>query len=503
MRRGLYTLLIGCLLTCSMVTGCATSGESGVWDDVEPREGAKEFEPPSESPVSMALEEEKLGDAVRQIGQEFAGSLVVMNGIEEWPLPATRFTRADFTEVSDTLSAVAYCAVEHCPSYHFIYPPGYELLTSVSMEGKLVGAYGDTRLQGPMAFGAGMYLSTVFGLMSRALDITIVGDNAIAESRTGEVILGPMTLEEALEAILKGARIPAFEVDSTDEYIFISVPQNRNPRSLMLNTGPLDPTQQAMLNAQVDVVLPAPTSDPNKVPAGGSVVGLRQVLGPLSQQLGVRVVAERGLEDIPIEAAVLNNVSVGTAMDLLVRQWPVPSFGYQVTSDRIVIRRRDRAGAPQGDAAAATAPAPPVGPGAEKAAADKAAAEKAAAAATPADEKPAPPATPPAALAAEPPANSRKVTYTVDFGDSAWTIAQRHDVPVRDLLRWNNLQPNSVLKAGVQLVVYVSEDFVTEQEVIAAEKAAAEKIAAEQKAAADKAAADKAAADKAAADKAA
>jgi len=64
------------------------------------------------------------------------------------------------------------------------------------------------------------------------------------------------------------------------------------------------------------------------------------VLDSLSQQLGILVVAEKGLEDLPVNPVVLNNVRVQTAMDLLIRQWLIPDFGYQVAGDRIVIRRR-------------------------------------------------------------------------------------------------------------------------------------------------------------------
>ncbi|QOC23963.1 LysM peptidoglycan-binding domain-containing protein [Wenzhouxiangella sp. AB-CW3] len=45
------------------------------------------------------------------------------------------------------------------------------------------------------------------------------------------------------------------------------------------------------------------------------------------------------------------------------------------------------------------------------------------------------------------------VEYTIRSGDSLWVIARRHGVSVRDLMRWNNLHEDSVLRPGQSLTI--------------------------------------------------
>ncbi|MFW5927048.1 MAG: LysM peptidoglycan-binding domain-containing protein [Wenzhouxiangella sp.] len=48
--------------------------------------------------------------------------------------------------------------------------------------------------------------------------------------------------------------------------------------------------------------------------------------------------------------------------------------------------------------------------------------------------------------------------YTVRRGDSLWSIARRHQVTVNDLLRWNELDENSVLRPGQTLTIRTGEN---------------------------------------------
>jgi membrane-bound lytic murein transglycosylase D len=43
--------------------------------------------------------------------------------------------------------------------------------------------------------------------------------------------------------------------------------------------------------------------------------------------------------------------------------------------------------------------------------------------------------------------------YTVRRGDSLWTIARRHDVSVRELMRWNGLNEGTILRPGQTLTI--------------------------------------------------
>jgi len=51
------------------------------------------------------------------------------------------------------------------------------------------------------------------------------------------------------------------------------------------------------------------------------------------------------------------------------------------------------------------------------------------------------------------PGSSRTRQYTVRRGDSLWTIAQRHDVSVRELMRWNGLGEGAILRPGQTLTI--------------------------------------------------
>ncbi|MFP4131030.1 LysM peptidoglycan-binding domain-containing protein [Thiohalospira sp.] len=48
----------------------------------------------------------------------------------------------------------------------------------------------------------------------------------------------------------------------------------------------------------------------------------------------------------------------------------------------------------------------------------------------------------------------RKVTIEVQAGDSLWSIADQHDVDVRELASWNAMAPGDPLRPGQQLVVW-------------------------------------------------
>ncbi len=293
---------------------------------------------PMESRLTLRVESSTLGDVVREVGETNGGNLVLMSGLERRRTNQLSWRRATLSKVATDIAAQGGLAVQELSSYYFLFAPGYEPLVEVSLAGRLDPAYATKRID--VAFGSGIKLFTVLAWMGYALDLSIVADNSVAESRCGEMALQQVPLESALEAVLKSARVVAYDVESTDEFIFFRNPDNRNPTSVLLNPEPPDDNQTQTMNRRVQVVLPhAPT--PNRpLEMQTTAVPLTAILDSLSQQLGILVVAEQGLEDLPVNPVVLNNVRVQTAMDLLIRQWLVPDFGYQITSDRIVIRRR-------------------------------------------------------------------------------------------------------------------------------------------------------------------
>ncbi len=61
----------------------------------------------------------------------------------------------------------------------------------------------------------------------------------------------------------------------------------------------------------------------------------------------------------------------------------------------------------------------------------------------------------------QPAGRSRQVattSYTVRSGDSLWTIARRHQVRLADLMRWNGLDENSILRPGQELTIRRGDD---------------------------------------------
>ncbi len=50
---------------------------------------------------------------------------------------------------------------------------------------------------------------------------------------------------------------------------------------------------------------------------------------------------------------------------------------------------------------------------------------------------------------------TRKLSYVVRSGDSLYLIANRFRVTVNDLVRWNNIDRNKILRPGQKLTMYV------------------------------------------------
>lgn len=61
----------------------------------------------------------------------------------------------------------------------------------------------------------------------------------------------------------------------------------------------------------------------------------------------------------------------------------------------------------------------------------------------------------PATVSSSSIATTRKLNYTVRRGDSLYLIANRFRITIADLLRWNNLDKNKILRPGQRLTMYV------------------------------------------------
>jgi len=63
--------------------------------------------------------------------------------------------------------------------------------------------------------------------------------------------------------------------------------------------------------------------------------------------------------------------------------------------------------------------------------------------------------------------NGSKVVYTVVSGDSLWKISRQFDTSIKNLVRWNHLQPSVPLSIGKELVIWLTSKNQTELAKIA------------------------------------
>lgn len=325
---------------CIALGACATSPAKK--PATEKPKASKEVlaETNSAPNVTLSQPESTLGETVANIGEKVGGSLVLINGIESRPMAALDLRNAKFSSVVEQLAAAGGCKFQQCPNYALLYPDGYDPVLGLTVAGMLDPVYGDKTAG--MAFGADTPLYEVFTLLSNALGVTIVADNLVADAKCGTLALARIPLQDGLEALLKSARLmpAAFKVESTPEYIFFYATQNATPPSALLNPESLSAEQNALLDKKVDVTLPAAPDSAEHVKMVLGATPLHKVLGVLSQCLGVEVAAEPGLEDLPINPCAFRQVRVRTAMDLVVRQWIQPEFGYRVDGARLIVERR-------------------------------------------------------------------------------------------------------------------------------------------------------------------
>lgn len=299
--------------------------------------------------VTLTQDFSPLDDTVRRVGERIGGGLVTMNGIGDRPLPPLKMKRRPYRQLVALLSLYTGSQFYASPYYYFLYAPGYDSLTGISLENSLHERYAG--MGGAMAFGANTELYNVFAMLGKSMGITVLADNPIADSRCGELALEEVPLRIGLEAILQSARIApeAFKVESTEEYIFLHSVQNQKTPPLLLNDeSTLNSGQLALLNRKVNLMLPEPPMVTAGMVFRHHASPLSQVLGPMSSQMGVRVAVEdERLLQLPVNPCIMNDVRIRTAMDLLLRQWPLPDFGYELRGDIIVIVRRNPAAPPR------------------------------------------------------------------------------------------------------------------------------------------------------------
>lgn len=327
-------------LACSTTGTAPTASPDSDGGAGKVKLGSKAAETGEFPRVTLDQEESTLGETVRKIGQQSGGGLVLAFGLESIELPALKFSQANYETVAQKLATLSKSALQNCSTYYFLMKPGTEVLRDVSLLGKLHPRYDNERAG--LRIGAGTRVYTALALLNEATNANVVADNAIADVRCGELALPEIPVQYGIEAILKSAQIIQFEAESTDEYIFIRYNLNDSRQDTLLNRAQLDERQLNYLEQRVSVALPEPSRRNNDRAIIAGAMPLYEVVDTLSEQLGITVVAERSMREFPVNPMVLKNVRIETAMNLLIRQWPVGEFGYQFTHDRLVIRRMTR-----------------------------------------------------------------------------------------------------------------------------------------------------------------
>lgn len=328
--------LIACVALLAFTSGCATSEKSKTTPAAD-MESA--LVAPSFSSVNFEHSIAAIGDVIRAFGEQVGGGIVLMSGLEERAAPALVFRQMPYQEAVAEIAGSIECDYIHTPHYYMILPPEYQVLQNMQIGNALDARY--ATLSASVAFGAKTELYKVFAVLGESLDITIIADNIIAEARCGELFIDTAPLSVVLQSLLQSARImpDSAVVESTPEYIFIRSVQNVGAAQRLLNSTAISQEQRTLLNRSVSLSLPNRTTSAQAAFAS-KPIPLSDALSPLTEQLGVEVVAQRRLADIPINPCQMNAITLETALSLILRQWPLPDFGFEMQEGRILIREK-------------------------------------------------------------------------------------------------------------------------------------------------------------------
>ena len=320
------------------LAGCAT-----IAPDVD---GPVKADPPvvvqRPAQAALSLPAGTLDSAAREAAAALAGGLAVMDGMGEFGTPALEFRNASLRDVAERLAKETGTALVDQGGYVLLYPggPGYESLLTLDISEHLSPRFREATVA--LEFASGTSLFTLCAVLSQSMDATVVVDNILAETRVGVLSLPSMPLAQALKAVLQSARVDpaALAVKSTDDYVFLYVPKEGDSEDLLLNRAALTAEEREYLSRRVSLTLPEPSVDRQHVARYAGARPVSAILPALSAQLGMDVTVQPRYREIPINPVVMHNVTVETALELLIRQWPVPIFGYEVRGRSVLIRQR-------------------------------------------------------------------------------------------------------------------------------------------------------------------
>lgn len=279
-------------------------------------------------------------DTLRLVNAEAGGALVLVNGLGTRVLPTLDLVDTPYEQFVQTVAEGLACPFDKVDGYYLIYPPGYEGLRDITVSRQLPEAY--QAIRGDFIFGEGTRLYNVFAVLNQTIGTNLVADQSVGDAACGEMVLVDVSLPVALDAILRGARVApgGVQVDAYDDYVLFRSLPNAHPDPLLLGGDTLTPGQRAMLSRKVTVQLPAPINRGKGLQVLTTARSLRMAMRSLSQQLGVQVTSDPALLDLPVNNAHLNDISIQSLIEVVIRQWLVPDFVYEVGDNTITLRRR-------------------------------------------------------------------------------------------------------------------------------------------------------------------
>ena len=160
----------------------------------------------------------------------------------------------------------------------------------------------------------------------------------MGDSHCGELNLRDTPLPQALEALVQSARIQpsALKVKKTKDYLLL-LTANHSLRS-KVQSGTVSKEMEKKLKEKCSISLLFYTPSDKEVNSPLGASKLHSVLSELSLQIGIPISAKGKINHLPVNPMVLNNVSREMALEIILHQWMLPIFTYEVQGNSIILR---------------------------------------------------------------------------------------------------------------------------------------------------------------------
>lgn len=288
-----------------------------------------------DDPVDFSFERGSASLAVRMLDEASSINVVLMNGLEFLQVGPYAFENETPSAILEVIATDAHALVHESPDYTFIYPTGYEALLETSPGDSLSAEAPDVTFD--IVFGADTPLYDALALLTHSTGYTMIADNAVAVSLCGETHLYDVTIEQALSALFRSARLSpqSIRIDSHASHTFVSAIGNRPRSKLFFTQDGWSGVHERRLKRRVSLSLPDRRTDGDSLQGQIGAKPLAEVLPALSDQLGILVTADANLSNLPVNPAVITDVPLEVALKLIINQWLLPEFGYRLTDEGV------------------------------------------------------------------------------------------------------------------------------------------------------------------------